>query len=417
MRNLLLVKLLLNHVMFQTYYSFLNMEHFKSNYSIIYKLLLVVNDLHSLNKEQDYSVDTFEVFFFNSYPALKDKDRTDYEEIFNKIRTLDVSEEMAIELLETHRRQSIATSIGFVALDVAEGKKEFESLLYEIDKANQLKTDIKDNISYVSDDLEVLLASTIKGKGLQFRLKTLRKMFGSLRQGDFGFIFARPEVGKTTMLASEISNFISQTDKPLVWFSNEESGAKIMLRIYQAYFNKTIVEIMGNVPFYKKRFQEETEGRVKIYDNGSIHKGTVEKICEQLQPSLIIFDSIDKLKGWKDDRDDLVYKEIYQWAREMAKTYCPVIGVCHASAGAEGKKYLEMDDVAYAKTAKQGEADWILGLGATHNVGEEYVRYLHAPKNKLMGDEDMMEELRHGKQSVVIKPEHARFEDIIEWEK
>jgi len=400
--------------MYQTYYSFLNLEYFKANYNIIYKLLLVVKDIHSLTK--DHSVDEFEIFFFNSYPALKEKEVVEYEEIFNKMRQIAVSDDMAMELLDTHRKQSIATSIGFVALDVAEGKKDFDQLLFEIDKAQQTKQEMVVQTEYVSDDLEVLLSQTIKGKGLVWRLKTLRKMFGSLRQGDFGFIFARPEVGKTTLLASEVSNFLPQMDKPIVWFSNEESGAKIMLRIYQAYFGKTIVQIMGDVKHYKQRFQQETQGRIKIYDNGAIHKNTVEKICETLQPGLIIFDSIDKLKGWKDDRDDLVYKEIYQWAREMAKTYCPVVGVCHASAGAEGKKYLEMDDVAYAKTAKQGEADWILGLGATHNTGEEYIRFLHAPKNKLMGDEDMLEELRHGKQSVTIKPEYARFEDIVEWE-
>lgn len=413
MRNLLLVKLLLSHENYQTYYSFLNLEFFKANYISVYKLLLVLPELHIVHK--DFSVDDLEVGFFNSYPAMKEKDIAEYEEIFVRMRSMAVSNEMATELLDNHRKQSIATSIGFTALDVAEGKKDFDQLLFEIDKAKQVKEEIREETTFVSDDLEVLLAETIKGKGLQWRLKTLRKMFGSLRQGDFGFIFARPEVGKTTLLASEVSNFLPQMDKPILWFSNEESGAKIMLRCYQAYFGKTIVEIMGSIHYYKKRFQEETQGRIKIYDNGSIHKNAVEKVCEQIQPGLIIFDSIDKLKGWKDDRDDLVYKEIYQWAREMAKTYCPVIGVCHASAGAEGKKYLEMDDVAYAKTAKQGEADWILGLGATHNTGEEYVRFLHPCKNKLMGDEDMLEELRHGKQSVVIKPEHARFEDIVEW--
>ena len=414
MRNLLLVKLLLKHEMFQTYYSFLNLEYFKANYNLVYKLLLVVKDLHSTVR--DFSVNDLEIFFFNSYPAMKEKEVEEFEELFSKMRDLEVSDEMAMELLDTHRKQSIATSIGFVALDVAEGKKDFDQLLFEIDKAKQVDDEIVDTTEYVSDDLDTLLAATIKGKGLQFRLKTLRKMFGSLRKGDFGFLFARPEVGKTTLLASEVSYFILQTEGNIVWFSNEESGNKIMLRCYQAFFGKTILEIMANIPYYKKRFQEETGGRIKIYDNGAIHKNTVEKVCEALQPAAIIFDSIDKLKGWKDDRDDLVYKEIYQWAREMAKTYCPVIGVCHASAGAEGKKYLEMDDVAYAKTAKQGEADWILGVGATHNTGEEFVRFLHAPKNKLMGDEDMLEALRHGKQSVVIKPEHARFEDILEWE-
>lgn len=413
MRNLLLLKLLLTSSMFQTYYSFLNMEYFKANYNVLYRIFLVIAQMHEETK--DYSIDELEVYFFNSYPALKDNERKEYEDIFEKMRHIEVSNEMAHTLLETHRQQSIATSIGFVALDVAEGKKDFASLLTEIDKAQQCNTNVTEEISYVSDDLEELLNLTVKGKGLQFRLKTLGKMLGSLRKGDFGFLFARPEVGKTTLLASEVTYMLAQTQENIIWFSNEESGAKIKLRCFMAWFNKTMTEILSNTIYYSKLWKDETQGRLHIYDNASIHKNMVEKVCKVLEPSLIIFDSIDKLKGWKEDRDDLVYKEIYQWSREISKRYAPVIGVCHASAGAEGKKYLEMDDVAYAKTAKQGEADWILGIGATHNPGEEYVRFLHTPKNKLIGDDNMMEELRHGKQSVIIHPTTARFADIIEW--
>jgi len=377
----------------------------------------VITLLHQKEKGADYTVDDLEVFFFNSYPALKDKEREEYETLFSRMREIAVSDDLAVELLETHRKQYIATSIGFVALDVAEGKKDFSSLLIEIDKAKQVQEEIKEEAEFVTTSLKSLLDVTIKASGLQFRLKTLAKMLGSLRKGDFGFLFARPEVGKTTMLASEVTHMAMQLEEghPIIWFSNEEVGEKIMLRIYQSYFDKTLVEVMSNVGAYEVEFEKQMGGRILILDRAKIHKNTIEKICEQYQPGLIILDSIDKLHGWADDRDDLVYKAIYQWAREIAKTYCPVIGVCHASAGGEGKKYLEMDDVAYAKTAKQGEADWILGIGATHNAGEEFVRYLHCSKNKQMSDPSMIEELRHGKQSVTIVPDRARFKDIIEW--
>ena len=75
-----------------------------------------------------------------------------------------------------------------------------------------------------------------------------------------------------------------------------------------------------------------------------------------------------------------------------------------------------MDDVAYAKTAKQGEADWILAIGKSHNPSDgEYTRFLHLPKNKLMGDAEMDESLRHGRVPVRILPEIARYEDIMEF--
>ena len=71
-----------------------------------------------------------------------------------------------------------------------------------------------------------------------------------------------------------------------------------------------------------------------------------------------------------------------------------------------------MANVANAKTAKQAEADWILGIGKTNDPGYEFVRFLHLSKNKLAGDEDSDPTLRHGKREVIIDPNVARYKDI-----
>jgi hypothetical protein len=47
-----------------------------------------------------------------------------------------------------------------------------------------------------------------------------------------------------------------------------------------------------------------------------------------------------------------------------------------------------MNNVANAKTSKQAEADWILGIGAVHDQGWESVRFMNISKNKLFGDSD-----------------------------
>ena len=70
----------------------------------------------------------------------------------------------------------------------------------------------------MTNDLELLYNESIKQQGLRWRLQTLNKMLGSLRKGDFGFIFARPETGKTTFLTSEITHFAIQAEKPILWF-------------------------------------------------------------------------------------------------------------------------------------------------------------------------------------------------------
>jgi replicative DNA helicase len=239
-------------------------------------------------------------------------------------------------------------------------------------------------------------------------------MLGPLRIGDFGFLFARPESGKTTILASEVSFMANQTVRPIIWFNNEQPGEVVKSRIYQAYFGITAHELFSKRELYQSRYLEELSGRIKVYDSGSIHRRDVERVCTQFNPSLIVFDQIDKLKGFDNDRYDLEMKEIYQWARELSKKFGPVIGVCQAGGTAEGKKWLTMDDVDSSKTSKQGEADWILGIGKSNQEGMESVRHLHLCKNKLIGGELTIPELRHGKTEVLIKPEIARFEDFPE---
>jgi hypothetical protein len=108
----------------------------------------------------------------------------------------------------------------------------------------------------------------------------------------------------------------------------------------------------------------------------------------------------------------LALGQIYQWARELAKEYAAVLGVCQAGGEAEGEPYLHMGHVSNAKTAKQAEADFILGIGKTHQSGHEYLRYFNISKNKLVGDDDSDPAYRHGRQEILIRPDIARYEEV-----
>ena len=167
---------------------------------------------------------------------------------------------------------------------------------------------------------------------------------------------------------------------------------------------KTLGEVVAKLP--------DSETTFKLKDKVGIHKNEIESICRKYQPSLIIFDQIDKIAGFDADREDLRLGAIYIWARELAKNYAPVIGVCQSDGSGEGVRWLTMSNVANAKTSKQAEADWILGIGAIHDTGWEKVRFFHLSKNKLTGDPDSDPSKRHAKWEVLIKPEIARYADI-----
>jgi replicative DNA helicase len=352
--------------------------------------------------------------------AHKHKDVAYYEGVIETLDKLEVSTQSTNVLLQSFVENKLLKEISLAAYDVTEGrlsKEKFNELLDSFSAEKSIKV-YEDEFEFVSDDIEQLLVETFRKPGLRWRLNTLNQMLGSLRGGDFGFIFARPETGKTTFLASEttfMAEQLSEESGPIIWLNNEEKGSKVKIRCYQASLGASLAAINSNPVAARNAYMKKTKGKHMILNPaGSISKTMVERICKQYKPSLLIFDQIDKIVGFEADREDLKLGAMYQWARELAKEHdCAVIGVCQADGSGEGQKWLTMGNVANAKTAKQAEADWIVGIGKVADVGYENLRYLNASKNKLAGDEDTDPTMRHGKREVLIKAEVARYEDII----
>jgi replicative DNA helicase len=401
----IVIYILLNKIYYNKYYKYIKIQ----NKELI-KLYYCIKSLHDKSNKDLYTVDELEIEFLTNYPFLKDVEKEIYTAIFRKLREVVLDEDRIQDYLEKQREAVLARQVAELALEVTEGTKSFSDILDHVSKID-VERPIVDDITFVSDDLELLYDQQIAAPGLRWRLDCLNKSLGSLRKGDFGFIFARPETGKTTFLASEVTNMASQTDRPILWFNNEEQGEKVMLRCIQASLGVTQPQLYADLLTNKNKFYTITKKNLKIYDSASIHKHDVERICETVKPALIIFDQIDKVKGFDGERTDLALGSLYQWARELAKIYCPVIGVCQADGTGEGVKYLTMGHVANAKTAKQAEADWILGIGKSNNEGEDYTRYFNISKNKLIGDNDTLPDMRHGQMYTIIKPQIGRYED------
>jgi hypothetical protein len=374
----------------------------------------VLDNFQRQNKDEvNLSVSDLANLLFST--SAKDKDY--YLGVLDQLEKLEVSDATSHKLVQSILANKKLKEISLAAYDVTEGKLELDRM-HELMKGfleDQAAEEQGEEFEFITDDLEELVNGAIKQRGLRWRLSTLNQMLGSLRTGDFGFIFARPETGKTTFLASEttyMAEQLSESSGPIIWFNNEEQGSKVKLRCYQAALGLNMTQLMANLPENREAYLAKTKGKHMIFDAGMIHKNTVEKVCKQYKPSLIIFDQIDKIYGFSNDREDLRLGAMYNWARELAKEYCPVIAVCQADGTGEGQKWLTMANVANAKTSKQAEADWIVGIGKIHDPGYENVRYLHASKNKLIGDEDSLPDMRHGRKEVLINPAVARYEDI-----
>lgn len=404
--TLQIIKSMLIYYIYNKYYSIIINIYNKDNKELLY-LLSCIDKLHS-RYSRDLTLAEFSLYVLSTVP---DKDKEVYSSLLKELQETDVDNLVLDDIIRDVQRKHHAYELAIASLEVSEGRRDFSDLLVLAQNLNAAESDSESpETLFVTNDLGELHNESIVKQGLRWRLQTLNGSLGSLRKGDFGFIFARPETGKTTFLASEVSNFATQVESPILWLNNEEQGSKVQIRVYQAMLGCTLTELFSNVSENKRRYMELGGDKIKIYDTASIHRGQVEKLVRELQPSLIVIDQIDKIKGFADDREDLRLGAIYIWARELAKQHCPLIGVCQADASGEGKKFLTMENVANAKTAKQAEADWILGIGKSHTEGE-YIRYLHLSKNKLTGDEDTDPEQRHGKATVIIRPEIARYVD------
>lgn len=336
-----------------------------------------------------------------------------YDDLFVRLRKVSLSPDAGVQILKDIQRRQAALKLSEVSYRISTGSADFSAAQEYLDILNGSVTVNADELQPLNTNLDELLQDVYQRPGLRWRLNCLNRSLGSLRAGDFGFIFARPETGKTTFLASEVSWFLTQTEQNVCWFNNEEQGQKVVLRVYQGFFGCTLEQLIANTRKYRNEFEEATQGRFRFYDSAILSRSQIERIIQKDSPRLVIYDQIDKIKGFNADREDLRLGSIYQWARELAKNNHSVIGVCQADGSAENQRYLNMDNVANAKTSKQAEGDWILGIGKIHDMGSEYVRFLNICKNKLMGDEDSDSKLRHAKFEILIQPEISRYKDII----
>lgn len=418
MRNLLqnspelvIIKELLKYNIYIKYYKYIAVSKDLKEVKLLYHTLEL---LHSRYPGTDKSLDDLEAMVWASYPQLRQPEREAVSDLLERVSNTQISEAVFQELLSSIQLRTQSRDLALIALEVSEGRQSPEKLTEAVSRLSERPSNVAALTSrnFVTDDLFELEKHTIKAPGLRWRLKCLNLSLGPLRPGDFGFVFARPESGKTTFLASEITHFATQAERPIIWFNNEEQGEKVRLRTYQACLGLTSDQLWKEKDKNLANYRESTKELLKIYDDASIHKMDVERIISDIRPELVVFDQIDKIKGFDADRPDLVYGRIYQWARELAKSGCAVIGICQGDGSGEGVKWLTMSHVAEAKTSKQAEADWILGIGRSNEGGTEYVRFFNISKNKLLGDENTDPNERHGRFEVFIRPEVARYEDM-----
>lgn len=391
---------------------YVNLSRIKDYQPQLYELYACLLEWFNKHPEGNPSLSDLEVWFWATHSQSPQKEI--YVDLFKTLSETNVSDATLNSVLQALIRKQNLQELAMAALDaVDEGAP--------LDRVTDLSKAVlepsggisEQEVQFVTDDLRVLFKQQVQDQGLRWPCPFLNLSLGSLRKGDFGFAFARPETGKTTFLSWIATCFAEQNKGDILWFNNEEQGNKVKIRMYQSSLGITQKDLWADIEGNMQAFMEKTGGRIKLLDQAIIHRSDVEAITDSLENvGCIIFDQIDKIVGFENDREDLKLGAIYQWARELAKRVAPVIGVCQADGSGEGIQYLTMANVANAKTAKQAEADWILGIGKSNDPSIiQNQRYFNISKNKLIGDTDSDPTYRHGKCALLIDPERGRYID------
>ena len=344
------------------------------------------------------------------HPKMKEENKTQYQKVLDNLKTIGAVEE---GILSFFREKELYSTLVEKALW---GLEKGTSIIPEIEdllRKHKGFFPAEDGDSLVKEDMFDLAERVVGGTGLNWRLHELNKAMGPLRPGNFIVVGARPETGKTTFLASE-TTYMQQFLEPgqkVVWFNNEEDGKKVLWRVIQAALGWTkdqmLVDLSATYAAYLTCVGES--GKILVYDNAVITARIIEDTLEKHSPGLIIFDQLRKVHGFGGETDVLRLQKLFQFAREIAKKWAPVINVHQADGSAEGERYIHMNQLYGSKTDIQGEADAILTIGRSHEDHLENNRFLFLPKNKLSGGPLSEEQYRHGKFEVLIDRERCRF--------
>lgn len=411
--EIVLIKLFLEKGSYLRYHKYVKSLSFEKEIQV---LLDTIGSYYKKYPDKEViNLEDFILFFNIANPILKSK--TIFKELFSKLNSLEINKDLVISYLNSIIERHYASYMIEELTPVLEGTStdiidNIANIYEEYQKS--IVSEKRDKFEkFVSQELDNLLSKVAKGSGLKWRLGCLNNSIGELYGGSLGHVFARPETGKTTFIASEATNFISQLkdDEIIVWFNNEEAGTKVQLRIMCALLGATIHQIRDHVKRAETALRAQQIDRLRVIDRASISVAEIESILKEHNVRVVIIDQGDKVtfSGDKDMASHEKLKALYIKFRELAKTYnCDIITVGQADSMAEGKKWLNLNNMDSSKVGKPAEFDYVIGIGKeiSEKVStNDTSRYIHVCKNK-------MNDGFHGRYTVNINPMIARYADL-----
>lgn len=274
-------------------------------------------------------------------------------------------------------------------------------LAYELSRLSQQAVRSKASATpddYIKTSIDTLLNEVSNDQGLKFRrIAALREHILGLSGGASIAIAARPDKGKTSFIASMLTDFAPQVvemydgKRPILWLNNEGSGKRIIPRIYQAALGKDLNEIIALsnagqlVPAYTAAIGGVSD-LIRVKDMHGASLAQIEQVIEAQRPAVVVADMLGNFRlssavngANKADAVEQIWQE---WRELMVRHDCVGMATVQISIEGGNMLYPPYSALKDSKTGIQGATDVILMMGSLDNPDAQTIRGLSSPKNK-----------------------------------
>lgn len=382
MIELALIKSLFNKINYDKYSQLINPKVLSRETKQIIKDIVIYYEKTS----EDIDFKDFRSWYFVvQHPNMDEKAVDEYKDIFDKIEqeTLENTQQIILEFERQEFYLDLQESLDD-NIEIEDLSSKLSEFLLKNNANNQ--TLIAENM-----DLLSALSASNRQDGLRWRCKALDDHFeGGLIRGDFGVIAASVDAGKSSFIASELGYMAQQLkdNEYILWLSNEGEWTSILPRLYCSVLNCTRKRLEKDkesaIIEYTKRMHGDPS-RVQIIDIQGWTAKNIEQTIKTKTPRLVAIDLVDNINGFdkysnKESATEK-YGKLYQWCREIATKYCPVLGVTQLNAEGANKMYPRLENLRMSQIDKQGACTFALMIGSLPN--DPYTRYFSMPKNKV----------------------------------
>lgn len=359
----------------------------------------------------DLTMDEVRALHRIRYATMTRATRNQVEEMMTDIELLEpMSDDVAMDVLVGLWRQETFREIADIAVGGMEGRVDSLEPIAKIIESRADNFLPLDEVEEIPPDLDELLALNDAAHTWKINIGSVAERLPGVSEGEFGIIFARPEVGKT-------ASYISLSLAPGGWcwqgarvhaICNEEPGRKTLLRAVTAATQRDKDWVRENRD-EARRIWSRVSSNFRLVDAQGMTLAKLDTYARRHRPDVLIIDQLDKIgiNGTYNGSHEK-FGALYMGARDIAKKYrCFVLAISQASADAEGKSYLDYSMLAGSKTDKAAEADLIIGIGKRPqpdgSMEEDFTRPWTISKNKISA--------WHGTVYTVLDPATSTYRD------